>query len=653
MTLPENYHYTMFCHPKFWLVSLLILFSFGVNGQKLFHANGAPDPKARKIYGQGRTAFEKNEFDNAEKYWKKALAADSLFVQCHLDLAALYSSKRQWPLGSVAYQKAFSLQSDLPGYFRYSWGLCLWEIDEFTQCKEVVAPILKDEKSSEALKKKAAKLYRDANFHVQYKKKCDEQATRLPEGINTDLPEYFPILAPDKKWLFFTRREARQEDFYVASRLENEEQSSWSPPVFYTELNSVDNEGAITFSADGNTAVLVRCGQSSPNGGCDLFECFRDAKGWSTPKNLGNIINTEHWESQPAISADGRLLFFTSNRPGGFGGKDIWFSRKNKKDQWESPQNAGPVINTPYDDISPFLHPDGKHLFFASEGHPGKGGLDVFMSFWDNNEWTTPINVGSIVNSKVDESCFTLAFDGNSGLFNRVTADPESGRMLSNIFETRLCPEIKIEPMKWVHVFTYSAVDSSALNPQIEAISINTGERKGLYQSNKTNHIVVSLPEKMSVALHFYALGYAFHTEHISQEESQKGDTIHIYLQPLPPSKETTSPPIILHNLFFDTGSSSLSETSRAEIDKLAAWLQTNPSLRIRIIGHTDNVGKAENNKKLSQERAAAVVTALIKRGINADRLESDGAGEEKPIDSNDSEIGRANNRRTEFQIIP
>jgi outer membrane protein OmpA-like peptidoglycan-associated protein len=653
MTILQNYRITMCFNPKFWLVTFFILFTFSVNGQKLYHADGGPDPKTRKIYGQGRIAFEKKEFDDAEKYWKKALSSDSLFVQCYLDLAALYSKRRQWFLGGVAYQQAFALQGNLPGYFRYSWGLCLWETDEYVKCRDAIEPILKDEKSSQALKHKAAKMYRDANFHIHYKKQCGEEASPLPSAINTELPEYFPILAPDKQWLFFTRRESRQEDFYVASKLANEDQDSWSTPTFYEALNSVQNDGAITFSADGNTAILVRCGQSSPHGGCDLFESFRDAKGWSEPKNMGNMINTEHWESQPAISADGRLLFFTSNRPGGFGGKDIWFSRKNKKDQWEKPKNAGPAINTPYDDISPFVHPDGKHLFFASEGHPGNGGLDIFMSFLDNNEWSTPINLGSSINSKVDESCFTLAYDGNSGLFSRVKTDPESGRMLSDIFETRLCPEIKIEPMKWVHIFTYSAADSSALNPRIEAISINTGESKGLYQSNKTNHIVVSIPEETPVALHFYAPDYAFHTEHISQKENQKGDTILIYLQPLPPSKTTSSPPVILHNLFFDIGSSSLSESSRAEIDKLAAWLQINSTLRIRIIGHTDNVGKAENNKKLSQERAAAVVAALIERGIAADRLESEGAGEEKPIDSNDTDTGRANNRRTEFQIIP
>jgi outer membrane protein OmpA-like peptidoglycan-associated protein len=635
--------------PAFCLVFTIFSMPLVLSAQKLHHAGNGPEKKVRLWYGKGRTAFEKKEWNVAEKFWTRALQADSLFTQCHLDLGALYLNSREWEKSRMQFEKAFHLEPNLPGNFRMSWGLSLWETSHYEDCEKVLRVLLEDPNNSEALKFKAAKYHRDARFRSHHNRSCGSAVRLLPVPINTINPEYFPILSPDQQDMYFTRREAGQEDFYHVSKLPD---GQWADPAYYHALNSEFNEGAIAFSADGNTALLVRCGQSDPPGGCDLFESFRNAEGWTAPINMGPIINSEHWDSQPTLSADGRLLFFTSNRPGGYGGKDLWYAKKNRKNLWDPPVNAGPAINTAYDDISPYLHPDGVHLYFASAGHPGMGGVDVFVSEFKEDEWKTPVNLGTDINTAVDESCFTLAYDGTSALFNRIKADPATGRMLSDIYEVTLCPENQIAPMRWLTVKTYSARDSSEIRPVIEVASLHPEKRRGLYRSQRSNRVKISMPEKEALSLHFYLPGYVFYSSHISEKEHAAGDTLVVFLQPIEKTQEEPSKPVVLNNIFFETGSASLTAASGAELDRMAEWLKANTGLRIRITGHTDNTGTPAFNLKLSKDRAAAVVSALIQRSIAPERLEAEGAGETKPVDTNTTDAGRAKNRRTEFQIL-
>ncbi len=636
---------------KFLGISIFFIFSFLSNSvaQKIYHATGQPSNKARSLWVSGKNAFERYDEDEALKQWNKALLNDPDFTQVRLDLGALHLRRNEYREALNMFDTSMKFHTDLPPSIYYSRGVSLWELDSFKSAYLNFNELLNMELIPERMVIKAAKYYRDSKFTIDYNFDCVHKIHKMNANINTEFPEYLPILSPDMNTLYFTRRIQQREDFYKSSR---QPDGKWALPVLDEWWNTQLNEGAISFSADGNTAIYTRCGINENIGECDLYESIWDGQVWSKPKNLGPIINSEFWDSQPSLSADGRFLFFVSNRHGGFGGKDIWYAKKDSKGQWNPPQNAGPIINTILDEVTPFIHPDGLNLYFSSEGHPGFGGLDVFRSSLQADNWSNPENIGKQINTKKDESCLTVAFDGKTAHYSQIYPDPETKSMVADLYEVELCSSFSSKPLRWLVIKSYNSKDSTPISPLIEAVQLSPLQSRGLYKSRKYNQVLVSLPEAESIGLHFYHPGYLFHSEHIEANKKNLYDTISVYMIPIEKIETISSSPTVLKNVFFETGSATLRPDSKYELDKLVLFLLQNSELRIQINGHTDDVGTAEYNYRLSEMRALSVLKYLIEKGISENRLMSKGYGQDQPVATNQTEEGRAQNRRTEFVVF-
>jgi outer membrane protein OmpA-like peptidoglycan-associated protein len=370
---------------------------------------------------------------------------------------------------------------------------------------------------------------------------------------------------------------------------------------------------------------------------------------WTEPKNIGPPVNTPHWESQPAFAADGRTVYFASNRPRGAGGIDIWKTKIDDDDRFSVPENIGPPINTPGDEVSPFIHPDGKTLYFASDGHLGMGGKDIFVSrLMDNNQWSEPQNLGYPINTIGDELNLIVNAKGNIAYFS---SDKEGGFGGMDLYWFELDESIRPQSVTYLKGRVFDQKDRRPIEAVVELYDLSTGELFSSIKSDVVNgEFLVCIPTNNSYALNVNKTGYLFFSENFDlvgvHSETEP------YHKDIPLKNINVGEIVVLKNVFFDTDKFDLKAESILELNKLVDLLKQNKSIKIEIGGHTDNQGSQAHNKTLSQNRAKAVYEYLISKNIDKSRLTYQGYGVEKPVATNDTPQGRTLNRRTEFKII-
>jgi outer membrane protein OmpA-like peptidoglycan-associated protein len=459
--------------------------------------------------------------------------------------------------------------------------------------------------------------------------------------VNTPFHELYPLQTPDGQQLYFTRMNGKQEDLFVAQRNSN----GWDTAVGMP-INTPQNEGAYSISADGQFLFLTACNRSNGLGSCDIFYSLKTPDGWSVPMGLGNVINTVDWESQPSFSADGQFLFFSAIREGGYGGKDLWFSQLTPDKKWLTPKNLGPEINTPLDEETPFFHADGKTLYFSSNGHPGMGYKDIFISKLDKaGKFTQPLNLGYPINTESDESGLTVAIDGKTAF---LASDRPGGFGRLDIYKFELPEAARADVATYVRAYVK---DQRTLQPvkaqyRLSEFTQNRFLTEGSTDANGS--FLACLPVGATYALTVENSKYLFHSEHfeLTRPDSASPYILEILLQPIDSGFS-----IVLKNVLFQYNSATLLEGSFTELQKIKELLSKNPGLKVEISGHTDNVGSKEFNLQLSQKRAESVVQFLVSNGIDKSRLIAVGYGETRPIADNSSEAGRTENRRTEMKI--
>ncbi|MBS4014322.1 MAG: OmpA family protein [Bacteroidetes bacterium] len=501
--------------------------------------------------------------------------------------------------------------------------------------------------------------------------------------INSVYDDYSPILSYQGNMLYFTTRrpidnKAKRdkndhkffENIFVSQKLGNR----WMPA---TELegsintkNSHDATAGISF--DGQTLFVYK----GDKGG-HIYESFLKNNKWSKPKKLPKTINTDFHQTSVALTRDGKTMYFVSNRTGSIGGKDIWMTTLDEKGRWAFPVNMGATINTEHDEESIFLAPDGKTMYFSSRGHNSMGGFDIFKTTFEHGRWTDPVNLGFPINSPNDDLFFTMDATGEIGFFSSVRPDGFGGADIYMV--TFLGPEKPvihktenhyiasiIRPVKErligdaveivttpMTVIKGKITDEKTDDPLFATLELYDNETEALlasFTSNKqTGAYLISLPGGKNYMIAVKSDDYLFHSENINVAQSDVSREI---INNIKLKKVEVGQSIVLNNIFFDTGAATLRPESYAELGVLYALLLNNPSLKIEISGHTDNVGSAAANLRLSEERARAVVAYLIERGVNRDRLTYKGYGFSKPIASNETAQGRQMNRRTEFQIL-
>jgi outer membrane protein OmpA-like peptidoglycan-associated protein/tetratricopeptide (TPR) repeat protein len=482
----------------------------------------------------------------------------------------------------------------------------------------------------------------------------DVKIENIGNDINSPYPDYAPVISADESVLIFTSRrpnttggqkdESNQyfEDIYISTKDSN---SKWSKPVnMGSSINTTGHDASIGLSPDGQELFVYK---NEGNG--DVYYSILEGDKWSVPKKMpASINNPKTWEPSASITPDERLFFFSSDREGGFGGRDIYVSKKLPNDQWALPRNLGPKINTPYDDDAPFIHPDGKTLYFSSKGHNSMGGFDIFTVYCDISKDSISglTNVGYPINTADDDIFFVWSADGTRAYFSSVRAADNVGEKDIYVLHR---PKSNVALIVLRGKIT-SKESGHALSATITVTDNETNQIIGVYNSNSfTGKYTVIIPPGKNYGISVNAANHLSHSENIDIPFSEEYFELarDIVMEPLETGSLT-----VLNNVFFNFSKADLEKESFIELDRIVKMLKENPSLIVEIAGHTDNVGNDEANQNLSEQRSESVVRYLVSQGIDPKRLCAKGYGEKFPIASNDTEEGRQQNRRTELIII-
>jgi outer membrane protein OmpA-like peptidoglycan-associated protein len=455
--------------------------------------------------------------------------------------------------------------------------------------------------------------------------------------------------------MIFTRRVGGQEDFYIAEVKDGE----FMRVAAVEGLNTPQNEGIHTISADGRTMIFTACDRRKTGiGSCDLYYAHLDSDYWTVPSNMGKVVNSISWDSQPSLTADGKTLFFGSGRQDGYGGNDIWVTTRTDTSGWTFPTLLPEEINTSGNEESPFIHPDGHTLYFRSDKHIGMGGYDIFYSrYTDSTQtWAPAKNIGYPINTEGSEGALSVSLDGKTAFFASDMAylNDKSNANL-DIYSFELYPEARPILTTFIKATVTDKETGLPLtaNYTIEVLSDNMNPTTG--KADPKGTFINSLPTNQSYALFIKMSGYIHHSENFNLQGIQ--DALNPYIIDIQLTKankaesnnQAKAEPIVLNNIFFESGKANLKSASYYELNTLAQNLVNNPSIKIQIIGHTDNVGSDVDNQILSEARAKSVADALVLRGIAQERVSYLGLGESQPIADNETEEGRKTNRRTEF----
>ncbi len=478
--------------------------------------------------------------------------------------------------------------------------------------------------------------------------------TNVGDVINSKYQEYAPVISADGNLLMFTTKrpvnnKKRKKLFeQVWYSVKNDKTQKWSraKPLSAAINQPKRNTSNIAVSNDGQKLLLY---VDDLSGTGDIYESTLKGKNWSTPTKLPYPINTKYHESSASYSPDGNTIYFVSNRPNGKGGRDIWMCKK-KNGKWGSAKNLGAKINSKEDEEAVFIHPDGKTLYFSSKKKGGYGGYDIYKATLKNNKWSTPKNMEKPINTKEDDLFFVVEANGKIAYYASDRKGTLGGK---DIFKITFIPKSKkqAEPkLTLLKGIVSDAKMGTLLGARIELIDNDKNEVIANFTSNSsTGKYLISLPSGKDYGITVRANGYLFQSENINLPDSAAYQEV---IKNIALKKIEIGSKIVLNNIFFDYNKATIKITSIAELKRLASLLLDNKTLKIEISGHTDNIGSSSYNQKLSTARAKAVVDYLVHLGINAKRLLFKGYGFEQPIASNDTEEGRAKNRRTEFKII-
>ncbi|TRZ82401.1 MAG: hypothetical protein D4R91_03845, partial [Sediminibacterium sp.] len=494
------------------------------------------------------------------------------------------------------------------------------------------------------LKNKAFELLSICSYAQMHPTQSEIKVTNAGDSVNTADAEYFPsITVHDSLFLFMRRSSFKREDFYTSIITKNK--FSKASPLS-DDLNMEEKKGSMSLTQDLNTLYYAADYNEKGFGRYDIYKVTKTKKGWSEPKNVGKNINSDYWDSSPSIAPDNQALYFCSNRPGGYGGIDIYVSYKNEKGFWEEAMNMGPSINTTGDEQAPFIHADNKTLYFSSNGWPGFGGSDLYVSRKKiDGNWSSPMNLGYPINTFDNEGSIAVAGNGFEGY---IASDRADSRGSLDIYKVILALNTRPNKTFYVNGFIADALTKKPIAGEV--VLINTNEETNTMQIkvDTNGYFILGLPYLDSIGIRVNSKDHEFASTLLSLENinSLSSSTLNFYLAPI--EKTFTKN---FNNIFFEINQSILNKKSFVELGALVIFLQATPSANILIEGHTDNKGDSVQNKLLSSKRANAIATYLISKGIDTSRIKTIGLGGTKPISDNATEEGRIKNRRTSFTI--
>ncbi len=646
---------------KAFFLSLALLFA----ASQLFCQDrplSTKSKKAAKLFEDASRYYDAHQNANAVELLKKAIKEDSNFVDAQGLLGYLYEDMHQDQDAINQYIKVIRINPNFFPNIFFDLGKMQIRTQNYSEAQLNLNHFLESGKGSEQLEGLAKQMIEDCKFAINaIKHPVAFNPVNLGESVNTKLSEYFPTITVDGGLMLFTRRlqlsgdqgaggmheVEYQEDFYMSQKINGH----WTTAINAgNRLNTEFNEGASTISADGNLLIFTS-DRPGGYGSCDLYYAYHVGDGWSTPRNLGKPINSKDWESQPCLSSDGETLYFIRGRQEGYTVKnqDIYVSSLNDSGYWARPVKLSDTINTPGREECPFISPDNQTLYFCSDGHPGMGGTDVFMSRrLSNGRWGVPMNLGYPINSPLDETGLIVDPNGKLAYF---ASDRAGGSGELDLYSFDLYDSIRPQQVTYMKGKVFDATTKGPLIAYFTLIDLTTGRIVSQSTSQPLDGtFLVCLPVNKNYALNVSKKGYLFYSENFSLKDVQASYE-HPYLMDVPLQPIDTGASIVLNNVFFPTNQYDLKPESQVELNKLVGFMKNNPTIKIQISGHTDNQGTPEKNITLSENRAKSVYQYLIDHTIAAERLTYKGYGQTKPVATNDTPEGRQLNRRTEMKI--
>lgn len=641
------------CMKAFFLLSysLLLISYYSFNASAQPYDPAKVNKKALAFYNQAQQRAQDGNLPIAAGLLTQAIEADKNYVEAYLALAVIYGNLKNYT-GSISnYEKAFAIDSNYTIDFKPGYAARLAGTGEFEKALAAINDYLsKRSPKNPTTIERLNKQKKSYEFAVAYAKNDPGQhylfaPRNLGDKVNSPALEYWPSLNIDGSELVFTRRlNGNNEDFYFSKQ----KNGNWdTAEAAGGSINTPQSEAAQTISTDGQWMIYSANGRKDSYGNYDLYMAQLTPEGWVDSYHFGSTINTDQWESQPSLSPDGKDLYFASRRPGGYGGIDIYVSHLKPNGYFSEPENLGPKINTPGDDQCPFIHADNQTLYFTSNHWPGYGDDDLFyIRKQPNGEWSQPVNLGYPINTVDKEGTLFVAADGKTAYYASDRSDSKGGL---DIYSFELRENIRPFKTLWVKGKVFDKKTRAGISSSVELIDLGSKQLFSQVQTDAEGNYFITLPVGKDYAFSVNRKGYLFYSDNFQLAGRSPDST---YQKDIALAPIETNASIVLKNVFFDVNSSGLKTESLAELDKLVQLLAENPSLKIEIGGHTDNVGKPADNLALSNNRAKAVVNYLISKNVAAQRLSAKGYGETRAVADNKTEEGRAQNRRTEMKVV-
>lgn len=632
------------------LLLIILLPCFFQSKSQWYDPNNV-DHNANTVYGLALNKAQNGDYDGSIKMINKAISIDPKFVDAYLSLAGISAQMKEYASSVSFFEKAFSLDSVYTSDYYLPYSISLAGCGRFDDALKSVNTFLLNPKLNDRSIKAGEFRKKTYQFAIDYAKSHPDKdyvfaPQNLGDSINTVDQEYFPSLTIDGKKLIFTRRANGKETFYE-SDLDSGKWRKAFPLI--GKINSPDfNVGAQNISQDGKWLLFTGCNFPDGFGSCDLYISYLTKNGWSEPQNLGRNVNSEFWESTPSLSPDKKDLYFSSSRLGGYGGEDIWVCHRNDKGDWSQPENLGPDINTAGDESTPFIHADNQTLYFNSNGLPGyseKSDLFVTRKL-PNGKWSTPENLGYPINTIDDEGSMIVTADGKTAYY---ASDRKSSKGGLDIYTFQLRKDLRPLKTLWAKGKVYDIKTNAGLPSTVILTDLNTRQIVSKLQTDEDGNYLITLPVGKDYAFNVHRNGYLFYSENYDMSGTAPDS---VFTADIPMEPIEANAKVILKNVFFDTKKTDLKPESITELDNVVRLMNENPNMKIQIRGYTDNVGKPADNLILSQGRAVSVVNYLLNKGVKKERLSYKGFGETNPIATNDTEHGKALNRRTELSVV-
>lgn len=644
------------------LILLLILLSIELVAQpELGVCKQEADPMAEAQLPKALRAWRKKDFREAQRYLEKSVGFDRSYAHGHYLLGELYLKKGELHGVEAMWEQVIRICPDYKADLYYYLGILLLETNKEKRGRELLETYVIHAERDAALVKEAENILEEFRVVEELKAHPVPYDPKPVPGISTPADEYLGCISPDMHLFFFTRRLRKRnkysgpangmrlvEEFSMSQRQQRGFPAGEALP---RPFNSQYNEGGPSITAANSELFFTVC-QPNDTGylNCDIWYSRRFGSDWSSLRPLPAPINSaESWESQPSVSANGDLLFFASNRKRGYGGTDLYVCHRLENGDWSAPENLGQSINTEGNEKTPFLHSDSRTLYFSSDGHPGMGGFDIFYSRQYEGVWQSPKNIGYPINNESNNVGLFVDLSGKKAYFS---TKRKGGRKDYDIFSFDMPAAARPVQVALIRGTVADEAGAPQVDARLELTNLKTKEvqRIGIDELDGSYTAAVRVSNVDEHLLTIKQEGSAFQSRFLSKETitPDEESTVQIDMEVLPLEKNRE---YRLRDIYFASNSAELNHSSLAVLQVFRDFLVEHPNVHVEIQGHTDEVGSASANLKLSSRRATKVYEHLIDEGVDPGQMQHRGYGESRPAADNTTEEGKALNRRTVFVI--